>query len=250
MRKFSEKEKEYIRKIVKLKKSANALSKQVLSNYPQNVLYSELISEKVLLDFRDKNKPCMFFFRKENEIISSERTELCCKFMEFAILIQYLKERGLIYLFRRDEDVLTFPNLEVSQNRNFFEKCEEDGLIKGPPLKMDKYIVELLLGCIDGYMYVSETLVDLVANDFLTVEERNLGEAREQTKFAINILEEAKLQSNLAKESVEESKRQSNSARSQTKYAIGAFVASSLATLVALLTFFGITLEKIICLLR
>jgi hypothetical protein len=222
MRKFSTKEKEYIRELVKLKKSANTLSRQILSKYPQNVLYRELIDEMVLLDFREKNEPCMFFYRKEDEIISSERTELCCKFMEFAVLIQYLKESGLIYLFRVDEDVLTFPDIKNSQNRVFFEKCEDNGLKKGPPLKMDNYVAELLLECINSYMYVSETLVDLVENDFLTVEEQNLEEAREQTKFSIDNLEEAKLQSMLAKDSLEEAKQQSNCARSQTKYAIGA----------------------------
>lgn len=174
MRKFSKNEKKYIVELVRLKQSTNSLSNKISFKYPMHFLYREFRKEKILFDARDENKPCIYFYRNENNIIHSEPSELCNKFMEFVILIQTLNDNGLIYLLESGNKMLTFPNLDNEQNKSFFEGLCLEGLAPNQSYQVDKSIAELLIKCINGSVFVSQSLVDLVKNNFFSVEEKTL----------------------------------------------------------------------------
>ena len=228
MRKFNENEKKCIVKLIELNQSTNALSKKISFKSLQHFLYKEFIEEKVLFNACDEGEPCLYFYRNENKFNCNEVDDFFYRLVEFVVLIQILKDNGLIYLFEDDRELLTFPNLDNNNNKLFYEKCAQNGLV---PIKnkLDGNVAKLLLKCINSSVYVSQSLIDLVKNDFLSVEEKNLEEAKVQTKFAIDNLEEAKKQTKFSIQSLEEAKK-------QTKEADNTFWASLATLIVAMIT--------------
>lgn len=167
MRKFSPKEKEYIRNLVKLKRTEDFMTK-----YPIDYLFNRFNSEGIVFDASDMNNPRFAFYRNENKFISKDVENLCDEFLEFAVLMRYLKECGLIFLFSRDEKRLIFPANGKYDDLEPF------------PHPLHKEIAKLLFECINCSIYITQALVDVVQNDFKSIEERNLDEAKKQTEKA------------------------------------------------------------------
>lgn len=178
MRLFSEREKKLITDLVKKKRSDSFLTK-----FPIDFLYRRFLDEKLLFDVRDINKPCFSLYRSEETFFTEEATKICNEFIEFAVLMRYLRDNGLIYLFCFDEQILTYPDINKKQNCDVLSDWKKEGLT-GFPYPVYKEVAELLLECINSSIYITQTLVDMVNSDFKSIEERNLEEAKKQTKKA------------------------------------------------------------------
>ena len=68
MRKFSPTEKEYIRNLVKLKRTEDFMTK-----YPIDYLFNRFNSEGIVFDASDMNNPRFAFYRNENKFISKDK---------------------------------------------------------------------------------------------------------------------------------------------------------------------------------
>lgn len=185
MRLFSEREKKLITDLVKKKRSDSFLTK-----FPIDFLYRKFLDEKLLFDVRDINKPCFSLYRYENTFFTEEATKICNEFIEFAVLMRYLRDNGLIYLFCFDEQILTYPDIKKKQNCDVLSEWKKEGLT-GFQYPVYKEVAELLLECINSSIYITQTLVDMVNSDFKSIEERNLEEAKKQSFLANETLKKA-----------------------------------------------------------
>ena len=176
MRKFSELEKSYIKHLVK--------KSDYQSNFPINILDGLFVNRKVVFDAHKEDEPCLIFYRKENEEFSlpAEIKELNNAFMELALLIRYLKDQGLIQQIDYKKKRLIYPPVDEKDD-DTLENYKREGL-HSIAEKMDKIAADFLLECVNKSVFVGQTLKDLVDNDFKSIEERSLDEAKKQTKYA------------------------------------------------------------------
>lgn len=176
MRKFSELEKSYIKHLVK--------KSDYRSNFPINILDALFVNRKVVFDARKEDSPYLIFYRKENEeyALPDEIKELYNAFMELALLIRYLKDEGLIEQIDCKEKRLVYPPVYEKDDATL-KNYSKEGL-HSIAVEMDKIAADFLLGCVNKSVFVGQTLKELVDNDFKSIEERNLDEAKKQTKKA------------------------------------------------------------------
>lgn len=176
MRKFSKLEKTYIKHLVK--------KSDYQSNFPINILDELFVNRKVVFDAHKEDEPCLIFYRKENEEFSlpAEIKELNNAFMELALLIRYLKDQGLIQQIDYKEKRLIYPPVD-DKDDDTLKNYKREGR-HSIAEKMDKIAADFLLECMNKSVFVGQTLKDLVDNDFKSIEERSLDEARKQTKYA------------------------------------------------------------------
>ena len=176
MRKFSELEKSYIKHLVK--------KSDYQSNFPINILDGLFVNRKVVFDAHKEDEPYLIFYRKENEDFSlpAEIKELNNAFMELALLIRYLKDQGLIQQIDYKKKRLIYPPVDEKDD-DTLENYKREGL-HSIAEKMDKIAADFLLECVNKSVFVGQTLKDLVDNDFKSIEERSLDEAKKQTKYA------------------------------------------------------------------
>ena len=176
MRKFSELEKSYIKHLVK--------KSDYQSNFPINILDGLFVNRKVVFDAHKEDEPYLIFYRKENEEFSlpAEIKELNNAFMELALLIRYLKDQGLIQQIDYKKKRLIYPPVDEKDD-DTLENYKREGL-HSIAEKMDKIAADFLLECVNKSVFVGQTLKDLVDNDFKSIEERSLDEAKKQTKYA------------------------------------------------------------------
>lgn len=176
MRKFSELEKSYIKHLVK--------KSDYQSNFPINILDGLFVNRKVVFDAHKEDEPYLIFYRKGNEEFSlpAEIKELNNAFMELALLIRYLKDQGLIQQIDYKKKRLIYPPVDEKDD-DTLENYKREGL-HSIAEKMDKIAADFLLECVNKSVFVGQTLKDLVDNDFKSIEERSLDEAKKQTKYA------------------------------------------------------------------
>lgn len=134
------------------------------------------------------------FKNKTAEILDIEQ-----EVIERALLIKELKDANYIYFILDHEDP-EFPYGSIAKGKTPLSK------------KIPSDIAEIL-DLLKYRVIVSKALIALLADDFKTLEEQTLEEAKKQTVLARKQVEEAKNQSSYAKEQSEEAKKQSHSAK-------------------------------------
>lgn len=176
MRKFSKLEKSYIKHLVK--------KSDYRTNFPINILDSLFANRKIVFDARKKDEPYLIFYRKENEEFSlpAEVKELSNAFMELASLIRYLKDQGLILQIDCENERRIYPPVDEKDD-DTLENYNKDGL-HSIAVKMDKIAADFLLESVNKSVFAVQTLKEMVDNDFKSIEERCLDEAKKQTKLA------------------------------------------------------------------
>lgn len=163
MRKFSNNEKKIIRKIVELGETPR-------SSFPINILDINFISQNMTFDGSNPDAPKLSFFRPKNFATSAiQLVDVYHDLYEKVMVIDYLAKEGLI------KPVL----VGHEQSYNVIEKNTNYVRIDLP---IDKDVSQTLMMCINAYIYVSETLKDFVRNNFKSIEDQALEEARKQTQ--------------------------------------------------------------------
>lgn len=89
--------------------------------------------------------------------------------LERALLINYLENEGLVYIVPLGS---TQNNIRSIGNVNHFNRVS---------MHIDESVGNILLKCMNNTLYVSESLRNYVNNEFRSLEEQALDEAKEQT---------------------------------------------------------------------
>lgn len=163
MRKFSQTEQKIIRNLVN---HANGNLSYVLANAYNDIFYKYKVEyHKGYLTFYvqdDSNNIFDYILAVEKEIIDT------------SFLLGFLKENRYIHIINDD-------------SKNQLDRIEIGDLKKGlKPIskEIDEKTSEIIVEALNHRVFISEDLVQLVNNDFKTIEEMALDEAREQTKYS------------------------------------------------------------------
>lgn len=155
MRRFSEEEKETIRRM--LWSYNNNPQQYILINAYNDIFYARKVSFDVnegpfLILYRQKEDPNIIkdVFDVENHILT------------ISLLIKYLTDEGLIYLL----DTCSINTLEGI--KGFNERDNEIPVRK----QIDSTIFEILKNSLSKRIYIGETLKVLVADNFMTTEDK------------------------------------------------------------------------------
>lgn len=203
MRKFSDREKQAIKKMTD--GVANSYS-YVLVNCYNDIFYYR----KVEFHFDEDQSILVFCKEKQQEISSDNILEIENEIMEVSLLIEYLRKNGLIYLI--DDSSREKPKRDIANfdKRNYPYEIQKE---------LDQKVARELYQSMNHRIFVGQTLKDYVANGFKSLDEMALDEARQQTKETCNLLTEARKQSQAAVDQVVEARRQADAACEQTKEA-------------------------------
>ena len=220
MRKFSKLETDYIKALV-------AGSNDVKNNFPINILDPIFIRHKFDFDANDPRNPHLIFWRKNTGDIDIDViVDITMSFFELSMLIDYLKKNGLIY-------TIGFGG----NKREWKPNGKASGFIE-VDYKLDDKVSAALIDCINNSVFVGQTLKDMVQNDFKSIEELTLDEAKKQTDAANSSLAEAQQQTQFAQESLTETKK-------QTKRSSLAVIVAIIGVLVSIaLSKCSVTLDK------
>lgn len=181
MRKFSELEKKIIKSLVE---GAN----DVKSNFPINILDKWFCTYK--FDFYGNNpeKPILIFRVPKGSVVKVDDViSISMKLFEISMLLNFLEENGLIQLINYNGIVLRewTPNGNITNYDNL-------------TYVIDKKVADALVKCINNSVFVGQTLKDMVDNDFKSIEEQALDEAKKQTANSLTQLKEAQAQTKLS----------------------------------------------------
>ena len=180
MRKFSDREKKAIIEIVRgVAQSHN----YVLCNVYNDIFYQKQV------EFVAANSAELVFYRQNVANFNmDEMFEVENEIMEVSLLIDYLRENGLIYQIQ-----------STAQNQlNSIGGFDKTGLTPAH-MPLDNNISQILLDALNHRIFVGETLKDIVANTFLSVEERLLNEANRQANAANIQADEAIVQTKIVR---------------------------------------------------
>ena len=168
MRQFSKREKETIKFILDgVAKSATYL--------PINAYNDIFYREKVEFDAQSNDMELVFYTPENADLPDSKRMlDVYYEILEVSLLIDYLKKEGLVYQ-------ISMPSTNKLRCVGGFDK---NGLNNKIALPVDPKVGQILLDCMNSPIFVSQTLKDLVANDFLSLEGQSLLEAKKQTKIS------------------------------------------------------------------
>lgn len=184
MRKFSEVEKKFIRALIAGSESAPH------SNFPINVLDPLFMANRMRFDASNQysfnsqgtliqNSPTLtFLVANQNQINLNAIQNIKQRLYELALLLEYLTKEGLLYKIQ-------IPN---HSNTYFYDPY---GITPGPTtavLQLESCISDFLVSCINEPVYVGETLKALSKNNFVSIEEQALEEAKKQTKTSLRSL--------------------------------------------------------------
>ena len=194
MRKFSELEKDYIKALVRG-------SDDVKSNFPIKILDPIFVKYRFDFDANDPRNPHLIFWRNVSGGIDVDViVEINMKLFEISMLIDFLKENGLIYTIN-----FGMNKREWKPNGSTLGFNEVD-------YKIDEKTSNALISCVNNAVFVGQTLKDMVQNNFKSIEEQTLEEAKKQTELSNAALEEARKQTVSANESLKETKKQTTAA--------------------------------------
>ena len=217
MRKFSKLETDYIKALV-------AGSNDVKNNFPINILDPIFIRHKFDFDANDPRNPHLIFWRKNTGDIDIDViVDITMSFFELSMLIDYLKKNGLIY-------TIGFGG----NKREWKPNGKASGFIE-VDYKLDDKVSAALIDCINNSVFVGQTLKDMVQNDFKSIEELTLDEAKKQTDAANSSLDEAKKQTDAANSSLAEAQQQTQFAQESLTETKKQTKRSSLAVIVAII---------------
>jgi len=181
MRKFSEREQRAIQRMID--GTSNSYS-YILFNAYNDICYSRNVEFQY-----GKYKSYLVFYRSDvNQVRHEELLEIENEFMEISLLISYLQANGLIYLIENTSDD------ELDKVGGFIK----DGL-QDISMELDSNIAKILHDSLNHRVFVGYTLRELAANGFMSIEERTLVEAKEQTQETHNMAREAQQQTMVAK---------------------------------------------------
>lgn len=203
MRKFSDREKEAIKRMTEGVERSNSY---VLVNSYNDIFYHR----KVEFHYDEDQSALVFCREKMMDISSEEILAIENDIMEVSLLIDYLMKNGLIYLIKdtpgqkKQRDIANFDNTNLPQS---IQKT------------LDQKVASILYESMNHRIFVGYTLKDYVTNGFKTIEDLALEEAQHQTQETKNLLIEAQKQSQAATEQVREAKRQSEAASQQVQQA-------------------------------
>lgn len=222
MRKFSEREQRAIQRMID--GTANSYS-YVLINIYNDIYYSRNVEFCY-----GKDKSDLVFYRADiNQVSHDELLEIENEIMEISLLISYLQANGLIYLI---------------ENTSVNELDSVGGFIKDglTPISMeiDSNIARILHDSLNHRVFVGYTLRELAVNDFMSIEERTLVEAKAQTQETHNMVGEAKRQADAANEQATEAKQQTMIAQKQTKLSYCALILSILSVIISVCASIGV----------
>lgn len=165
MRKFSEREKRVIAELVR---GASSDFTYLAINAYGDIFYRK----KVEFVFQPNSK--LNFYYKEPEIRSKEDIfSVTSDIYEISYLIDYLEKEGLIRHFT----VGTSSDKPVNSISGF-NKAGLSSII----VNLDPAVGKMLFDNLNYPIYITQTLISLVQNDFKTLEEQTLDEAQEQTR--------------------------------------------------------------------
>ena len=221
MRSFSEREKLAIRRMIE---GTDGSYSYLLINAYNDIFYSKLVEYQY-----DKDKSYLVFYRQDVPFDHNEFLEIENEIMEISLLISYLRSNGLIYLIEN-------TSVNELHNSGGFSK---DGL-KEISMELDKNISKILFESLNHRIFVGNTLRELAAHDYKSIEERTWEEAKAQTQETHNMVGEAKRQSDAAKEQATEAKQQTMIAQKQTKLSYCALILSILSVIISVCASIGV----------
>ena len=181
MRRFSKREQKAIQLMIN---GTNGDYSYLLINVYNDIFYQKKV------EFRHgKDKSWLVFYRASmNEVDHKEFLEIENEIMEVSLLISYLRGNGLIYLIEN-----TSVN-ELDTVGGFLK----DGL-REILMELDSNIATILFESLNHRVFVGYTLRDIASNDFKSIEERTLDEAKRQADAATIQAQEAAEQTKTAK---------------------------------------------------
>lgn len=203
MRKFSDREKQAIKKMTD--GVAGSYSYVLVNSYNDIFCY-----RKVEFYYLENQSKLVFLREKQQDISADEILAIENEIMEISLLIDYLRSNGLIYLI--DDD----PNKEPETKIDKFDKT---GMSVEIQKDLDQKVARQLFESMNHRIFVGQTLKDYVANGFKTIEDQTLEEVRHQTQETKNLVSEAQKQSKAALEQVGEAKRLADAADQQVEEA-------------------------------
>lgn len=195
MRRFSEKEKEYIKRICNARRREDGVA-----YYDMDLLYEIFEEEDVVLSHvEDPNSgevifTCTFGDDRGFPPIA-QRLQLLHDIYDAALLLKDLEDEGYInYVNIKDAKPISLIRL------NYGSQTDEQSIPTDIALRLTKEV--------HCKSMVTQTLFDLVDANFRTYEDQTLEEARRQTQLAIESLEEAKIQTHNSIAALNEAKIQ------------------------------------------
>lgn len=165
MRKFSEREKEIIRRLVD---GASGSFVYLPINAYGDIFYREKV------EFVYKPTPELRYYSQQGSVRETDDVfKVSSEIYEISYLIDYLEKEGMLRHFSIGTG--TFNN-DISG----FDKAGLTGL----SVALDPLVGEMLYNNLNFPIYITPTLESLVKDNFKTLEEQTLDEAEVQTKLA------------------------------------------------------------------
>ena len=119
-----------------------------------------------------------FLVANQNQINLNAIQNIKQSLYELALLLEYLTKEGLLYKIQ-------IPN---HSNTYYYDPYGIPPGATTAVLQLESCISDFLVSCINEPVYVGETLKELSKNNFVSVEERALEEAKKQTKTSLHSL--------------------------------------------------------------
>lgn len=162
MRKFSETEKQYIRTLCEETRTH-------ISYLPINLLESTLVNYRVSYT---TGADTLDFQREEGNVNIDEIIDIENKALELSLLLDYLEKCGLIKYVNNNvsngnDDVITV-GIRIPENQVYISE------------QIDPIVTEQLTKAATHRVFVSHTLRELVQNQFKSMEDMMLDEAKKQ----------------------------------------------------------------------
>ena len=160
MRKFNQTEQAIIRKLVK---ETHEHIDYLLINVYMDIFYQHPV---------EYNNGSLIFYSQGTHS-AKEILEIEKKIIDISLLLSFLEENRYIYL--------------IDDNSSESEKLKNVGGyftegLKGIGKKLDPKMSKIIENALNHRAFVSEDLIQLVKNDFKTVEEQTLEEAKKQSR--------------------------------------------------------------------
>lgn len=190
MRKFNAFEKEFIRKIDEEITDGGIVYSPLKEFFQKNkmaVSLQQQDADGIKKDSSDYFKPPFLSLYREKgaeKLDFSERLRKINQFYEHYFLLERLADNNLISVF----------SLEGQLEKEIFPKNDDNNLELDFLVPINTEQALFINKLVNGQVFVTQTLRDLVRNDFKSLEEQTLEEAKAQTDLAQASLSEAKKQ--------------------------------------------------------
>lgn len=219
MRRFSDSEKATIKSIVT--SYQRDPMQYVLVNAYNDIFYY------CKVEFDAVNNQLIFYRKKDNIDLQRDLGVVIEQILETSLLLEYLEENNLIVLINTN-------SVNKLDKTGDFIKEDDDVALE---CKLDKSIADILYNSMNHRIFIGETLKVLVADGFMTTEDKllesnrrltqetinlsettklQMGEIHEQTQHTITLAQRSETQANEAKRLADEAEKQTREAHEQT----------------------------------